>query len=545
MEFYPFDDLPRENEEPFEGRLTEPNSTLRSPSLPREHGNPSYRLTEPGSTIQSSTPPHEHEDPSYRLAEPDNTLQSSTLPHEHEDPSYRLAEPDYTPQSSTLPHEHEDPSYRLAEPDSTLQSSTFRNEHVDPSSIGRHETSRQQAVSSSADLDDLFGPNAYDPDEYFQNLETYFQNLETHQPFWQEAPTIPVSNEATPVSNSAFPDSNNMNNMEEFHALFNHTGHDQFLGAESDQMPTSSHFPNAGQATYPNAGQATYPNAGQATYPNAGQATYPNFGQATYPNFGQATYPNFGNQMAVNGPDHEGANFAGSSELNEDHEFANVGDQAYMSSQTPLPRVHSQGPFPPVPRELVLRSNHADQERDENPASSFQSIGPTASDATRAPSHQFGMQWPGRELLLSDPEGLLNPQNTNVVPDQAGAFSRDGVVVPEHRQRRQDPGFIEYNSMQNPSYPARRRRHDRLPSSQPPYEYEGVAPFNTNMTYRQNGNSLALDRHTNTMPNPRKRFGRFEEEEGEEDEDAYADSEDEHEQLSGGDLEDGSTQTSQ
>lgn len=575
MEFYPFQDLPHEDEEPYEDRLTEPDPTL-----------------------QSSTLRHEHEDLSYRLMEPDYTLQSSTLSQEHGDPLYRFTEPDYTLQPSTLGHEHEETSYRLTEPDYTFQPSALRHEHEDPSSTGGDETSHQQAMSSSTDLDDMFGPNAEIANEYFQNMEA-------HQPFWQEAPTIPVSNSAAPVSNPAAPISDITNNIDDFHPLFNHTGHDQFLGAESDQMSSFSRFPNAGQAAYANAGT----------------------------------------QMAVTGPDYGGADFAGSSELNEGDEFANVRDQAYMSSQTSLPRGHSKGPFPPVSRELMLKSNRVYKELDDNSASSFQSTIHTASDATRAPSRHFGMQWPGMERLLSDPEGLLTSQNTNVVLDQAGAFSTDGGVVPKHRQRRQDPGFIEYNSMQNsthtempgyqgwvpqnkpyqdrgsngpdvsngnwldlernllqpndlpyPSYPARRRRHGPLPTSrkeasdmtadqflsnsrvassksyldgifngvphqsqemngphilhqQPSYIYEGAIPFNTNMTGHQrsvdDGYTSVLDLQTNTKPYPRKRSARFEEEEEEDDEDAYVDSEDEYEQLFGGDMEDGSTQTSQ
>ena len=492
-------------------------------------------------------------------------------------------------QNPDLPYEDEEPyEDRLTDPptlhNSSLQSSTLYPEHEEPSWIREDETSRQQTMASFSDLEDIFGPSADIPDEYFRNAET-------QQPFWQNPSTLPVSG--------------NMNNIDGFDTLTNGTGHDLWRGAETDQIASFPQNPDASRATY----------------------------------------PFFVPQMAVGELDYEGAELAGLSELNKDDGYAEVRNGAYMNSQIYPRPVDSEDPFPHVPRELILRSSHVYTKPDEISESSFQSTTPTASDATGTHSYHHSQQWTGMEALLNDPEGLPSLQNNNIVLNQAGAFCGDGVVVPEHLQQWQDPASIEYYSIQNStptempgyqewlpqnkphqgggsnildvsngnwldfeqnfgqpqelpgfSYPAESRQNGSLSSSQfqaadmtadqmppnscigsnnsyldgffndfpqqsrevdvpyiphqnLPYVYEEAIPGNAIATQHQrpvkDGNTFALDLQSNTKPSSRKRSARSYEEEVEEDEDAYVDSEDEHQEFLGGYADDGVTQTSQ
>ena len=483
---------------------------------------------------------------------------------------------------------------RLTEPDpalhtsslqsSTLQSSTLCAEHENPSWVGEGETSHQQTVASFSDLDDIFGPNA-------NILDGFFQNAETQQPFWQDASTLPVSD--------------NMNNIDDFDPLTNGTGHDLWRGPETDQM---------------------------ASFPQDFDAS-------------QANYPLFVPQLGVGEPNYEGAESAGLSELNKNDGYDEASDEAYMKSQIYPRPVDSEESFPHVSRELILKSSNEYTKPDEISASSFQSISPINPDTTGTHSNHHNLEWKGMEALLNDPEDHLSPHDTNIVLDQAGAFPGGGVVIPEHHQQWQDPASIEYPSMENSthteipgyqewllqnkphqggdsnipdlsngnwlgleqnlgqpqelpcySYPAERGQNgpfpsphfqaadmtaDHMPSSSRigsdnsyldgffndfpqqsreedvpyilhqnlPYVYEEAIPGNANATQHQrsvkDGNTLALDLQSNMKQNPRKRSARSYEEEGEEAENAYVDSENEYQEFLGGYVDDGVTQTSQ
>lgn len=491
--------------------------------------------------------------------------------------SYRVKRMDFPPNRRVAHEDEETYQATLVEPDSTVQSSTLRQEHGDTSLTRGDGTSHQQVVSPFDGLDDLFGSNAFNWDEYFQNTET-------HQPFWQEASTQSESNER--------------NNIDPFDALFNGGDHDHILTPEADQTASFSQLPDSGQVTYPIVDR----------------------------------------QPANSGPVYENTDFAGFPVLNEDDGYANGRDEAYMSNQIYLPQVYSQEPFQPVARGLVLGSNHEPEEQDGNLAASSQLPSHTVSDATPANSYHHNMQ--GMDALLNGPGALSSEQNTNVLLHQVGAFSNGGVSMPEHRQQWQDPTMIEYHPMRNPThsemqvyqqqlpqnrthqhgssnfvddsngnwfdlernlaqpnqvhppYQAGRMLNSPLPtphiqapdtiadhfpqnsvfgfdmaypdftfdvspqqsrkSNEPyllhqntPYIYDGAVPFNTNTTGHQisidGGNTLALDRQVNSRPNPRKRLVRSDEEH-EEDEDAFVDPEDEYEQFFGGYVEDGSTQ---
>ena len=478
---------------------------------------------------------------------------------------------------------------RLTEPHSSLQSHTLHQEYEDPSLAKGDEMSRQLALSASTDLDELFGLKAGNPDEYHQNIGA-------NQPFWQEAPTLPISD--------------NMNNANGLDDLFNGANQDLLVGSESHQMPFFSQLPDSGQTLYPFAD----------------------------------------NQLVNSGPDYKNADFVGLSQLNEDNGYANVRDEAYMRSQIYQRPEYSQGPFSPVPGDLILKSNLVSGEPITKSVSFSLSPSTTTSATSRAHSFNHAPQWPGMDALLSDPEGLLTQQNTDILLNQAGDFSRNGGSLPEHCRQWQDPDIIEHHSFSHPAlrgmpgyqerltknkpcqhrgfnsvevsngtwlglersltqpnglpcppYLARGRsngpteasysqpapsaaglfpnnsvldpnssypdvsfnglsQHPRE-SNQPyllhhntPFIYDEAIPFNAHMTRHQNsnndGNTLALDFQMSAKPNPRKRFASFDDddeegEEGDEDEDPYVDLEGECEQSLGSYAEDGSTQASQ
>ena len=539
----------------------------------------------------------------------------------------------------------------LTAPNSTLQLSTLRQEHEGPRSSIRDNVSRRQAMSPSTILEDLFGPNAGNVDEYYQDMGTQQpfrqeaptlpvsndisnqnmgthqpfwqdasalpvsdsniynrsiesrqpfwqearalpdsnkiinqsietrqpfcqeatashvsndisnQNIRTHQPFWHEAPALPVSNNvnnnnigthqpfwqeskaltasnninkqdvgthqpfghgapALPVPNdinddvdthqshrqnasdlsvfkntsnktmerhqqstqepSNLPVSEDMNNANDFDGLFSGADYGHMLEPETDQMATSSQLPDAGQATYPvldnqlATSRPDYQNAHFAGLSELGDEADHNvtlgpeidrmalFSQ--YPDPGQATPP-IENQLATSGSDHEDADFASVSDLNGNNGFGNVRDEAYMRSQIYRRPVYSQGPHEPVPKDLILKSNHMPEDLNTTSASSFLSTRSTAPNTTRAESSHPTLQWPGMDLLLSDPDGLLS-QNTNAGLDQARANSSNGGSVLYNSSQWQGPAFTEH-SMRDPApaeIPGHRRR---LPQNQP------------------------------------------------------------------------------
>ena len=493
-------------------------------------------------------------------------------------------------QNQDLQHgDEETQEDRLTEPHSSLQSYTIRQEYDDSSLVKGDEMSRQPALPTSTDLDELFGLIAGNTDEYYQNMGV-------NQPFWQEVPTLPVSD--------------SMNNADGLDASFSGANHDLVLGSEPHQMPFFSQPPDPGQTLYPFAD----------------------------------------NQLANSGPDYENAEFVGLSQPSEDNGYANVGDEACMRTQIYQRPEYSQGPFSPVPGDLILKSNYVSGTPITESVSSSLSPSTTTSGAARAHSYNHAPQLSGTNALLSDPEGLLSQQNTGLVLNQAGDFSRNGDSMPEHHRQWQDPAIIEHHSFchpplrgmhdyqgpltQNmpcqhrgfngvefsngnwvdpersltqpnglpyPPYLARAGSNGPIEASysQPahgvagqflhnstfgsatlypdvsfnglsqhpresnepylihhntPFIYDEAIPFNADMTRHQNpmndGNTSALDFQMSANSNPRKRFASFdndeeEEKEGEEDEDPYVDLEGECEQSLGSYVEDGSTQASQ
>ena len=327
---------------------------------------------------------------------------------------------------------YEDP---LTGPDSALQPSTLPQEHEDPSSTQGGELPRQ--LANFADVDDLFGPNA-------GNLDEYYQNLGTQQPFLQEASAVPISNNVDndnigtyqPFGQgpSTIPIADNMNSIDDSGPLFSGAGHDFMLGSEPGQMASFTQLPD----------------------------------------LGQGAYPIVDNGLATSGPEYENADFVNLPGLNDSNGYANVHTGDQMRSRVYLHPEYSQGPFPSVPNDLILGSN--DVSKDPNTASASSSVPNSSigSDTTLANSYHHALQWPDMGAPLSDPEGLHSQHNTNAVPSEAGAASGNIPSVADHLGQWQDPAPIQYRSTRNPARTEVPGYQGRLPQNTP-RQYPGFS----------------------------------------------------------------------